>query len=122
MQNFCDGPYGWNEGFGVEVESRGRFRKSDYGIQIKGLHARALASTEVGTHLIVPKHGGPIPVRVNVVDEWPPNIADPFSFGPIVRIYPEGRAICDVRTGLMCPPPFSPEVFRTFTLAALPRS
>jgi hypothetical protein len=52
----------------------------------------------------------------------PAALADSFAFGPIVRVYPEAQAIADVRTGLVCPPPYSPDVFRTFTLAALPRS
>jgi ATP-dependent Clp protease ATP-binding subunit ClpA len=117
--------FGWKDGLGVEIASQGFDQasplRSDYLVEVKGIHARQLALTEVGTHLVLPKHGGPVPVRVDVVDAWPPTLPDPFAFGPIVRVYPEAQAICDVRTGLICPPPYSPEVFRMFTLAALPR-
>ena len=78
-----------------------------------------MALTEAGTHLVLPRHGGPVPLRVDVLDAWPPTIADPFAFGPILRVYPEGQPMCDVRTGLVAP--FVPEAFRNFTLAALPR-
>jgi ATP-dependent Clp protease ATP-binding subunit ClpA len=113
----------WDAALGVEWATidRGAPKTDTWVYQFKGVHARALAMTEVGTHLFLPKHGGPIPVRVDVVDTWPATLPDPFAFGPIVRVYPEGQAICDVRTGLVCPPPYNPEVFRTFTLAALPR-
>jgi hypothetical protein len=60
-------------------------------------------------------------VRVDVLAAWPARPADPFAFGPILRVYPHEQAIADVRTGLVCPPKFDPAVFRTFTLAALPR-
>jgi hypothetical protein len=72
--------------------------------------------------LVLPKHGGPVPVRVDVVDRWPITLADPFAFGPIVRIYPAGQPILDVRTGLIAPQPYAPELLRTMTLAALPRA
>ncbi|MDB5307398.1 MAG: ATP-dependent Clp protease ATP-binding subunit [Gemmataceae bacterium] len=109
----------WAEGLGIELNRAPK--ENAFLIGVHGIHARLLALTEVGTHLFVPKHGGPVPVRVDVVDSLPATLADPFAFGPIVRVYPEGQAICDVRTGLICPPPFNPEVFRAFTLAVLPR-
>lgn len=117
--------HAWGTGLGVEVETTEPFRPRGAGrtvLQVKGVHARPLALTEAGTHLFLPKHGGPVPVRVDVLGSWPAVIADPFAFGPIVRVYPEGLAIADVRTGLVCPPPFAPEAFRAFTLAALPRA
>jgi ATP-dependent Clp protease ATP-binding subunit ClpA len=117
----------WPVGLGVDVEPHPDDHQNELdapaqAIRVKGIHARPLALTEVGTHLFLPKHGGPVPVRVDVIDAWPATLPDPFAFGPIMRVYPEGQAICDVRTGLVCPPPYFPEVFRTFTLAALPRS
>ena len=72
---------------------------------MKGVHARPLALTEVGTHLFLPKHGGPVPIRVDAVDVWPPKVKDPHTFGPILRVYPMGQPIMDVRTGLLSPLP-----------------
>ncbi|MBA4186383.1 MAG: hypothetical protein C0467_00035 [Planctomycetaceae bacterium] len=114
----------WTTGLGVEVQNEWFDRMAGI-ISVKGVHARSLALTEVGTHLFLPKHGGPIPVRVDVVDALPPRVADPFAFGPILRVYPEGQPVADVRTGLVSPLPGRPEfaeTFRTFTLAALPRA
>jgi DNA polymerase III delta prime subunit len=114
----------WTAGLGVEVENEWFDRMAGV-ISVKGIHARPLALTERGTHLFLPKHGGPVPVRVDVVDSLPPRVADPFAFGPIVRVYPEGQPVADVRTGLVSPLPGKPdfaETFRTFTLAALPRA
>ncbi|VTT96724.1 b family protein : ATPases with chaperone activity ClpC, two ATP-binding domain OS=Microscilla marina ATCC 23134 GN=M23134_04999 PE=4 SV=1: AAA_2: ClpB_D2-small [Gemmataceae bacterium] len=114
----------WTTGLGVEVENEW-FDRTAGVISVKGVHARALALTECGTHLFLPKHGGPVPVRVDVVDSLPPRVADLFAFGPIVRVYPEGQPVADVRTGLVSPLPGKPdfaETFRTFTLAALPRA
>src|SRR5262249_7080103 len=93
--------YGWVTDLGldvVQVRFEGR-PTSDYALQVKGIHARPLALTEVGTHLVLPKHGGPVPVRVDVVDSWPPRLADPHAFGAILRVYPEGQPVMDVRTG-----------------------
>ena len=85
-------PTAWADGLGVEVGRTGDLEPTldQYAVRVKGVHARRLAHTEAGTHLFLPKHGGPVPVRVDVAD-------------------------------LVCPPPYSPEVFRSFTLAALPR-
>jgi ATP-dependent Clp protease ATP-binding subunit ClpA len=112
----------WPRHLGVELRVHKANQDSDrVGVlQLNGLHARPLAESEIGTHLFVPKHGGPVPVRVDVLDTWPPVIPDPFAFGPILRVYPEGQPICDVRTGLVSV--FSPEAFRGFTLRALPRT
>ncbi len=88
-------------------------------LKVSGVHARALASTEAGTHLWLPKHGGPAPVRVDVVDAWPATLADPHAFGPIVRVHAEGRPMVDVRTGLVMSPKFDESTFRGFTLAAI---
>jgi len=114
----------WNEGLGLEVEAYPCGHTNDgtdwlFALGLKGLHARALALTEIGTHLVLPRHGGPVPLRVDVLNEWPAKFADPFAFGPILRVYPDGQPICDVRTGLVAS--FVPEAFRNFTLAALPR-
>ncbi len=69
---------GWQDGLGVETNfvCRSDLPKSDVLIEVKGLHARPLARTEVGTHLVLPKHGGPIPVRVEVIDRWPVELTD----------------------------------------------
>jgi hypothetical protein len=115
----------WNADLGVEVHMY-QFDKYEFNwVEVKGIHARLLALREVGTHLFLPKHGGPIPVRVDVVDSLLPQLTDPFAFGPILRIYPERQPVVDVRTGLVSPLPGSAdfaEAFRTFTLAALPRA
>jgi hypothetical protein len=113
----------WKSGLGVEVR-RWELGKS-YVVEVKGFHARSLALTEAGTHLFLPKHGGPVPVRVEVVDSATPGVADPFAFARILRIYPEGQPCIDVRTGLLSALPGRSEFaesFRTFTLAALPRA
>lgn len=114
---------GWTTGLGVEVLPARpvELARSDYALEVKGVHARPLALTEVGTHLVLPKHGGPVPIRVEVVDHWPAEPTDPSAFGPIVRVYPEGQPILDVRTGLVAPLPYNPDVLRAMTLAALPR-
>jgi hypothetical protein len=116
----------WADGLGVELGGRaeGAGRPGVIVMVLKGVHVRPLARTEVGTHLFLPKHGGPVPVRVDVLDAWPAEVAEPFAFGPIVRVYPEGQPVADVRTGLVSPLPSRAEfaeTFRTFTLAALPR-
>ncbi|HEV3436347.1 MAG TPA: AAA family ATPase [Gemmata sp.] len=116
---------GWKSELGVEMTKTKSQFEWDYRIEVKGVHARSLALSEAGTHLFLPKHGGPVPVRVDVCDSWPPQLADPFAFGPILRIYPEEQPVADVRTGLVSPLPGRPEfadAFRTFTLAALPRA
>jgi ATP-dependent Clp protease ATP-binding subunit ClpA len=116
----------WASGLGLELEGRTATpeRPGVLGVLLKGVHARALALTECGTHLFLPRHGGPVPLRVDVFDAWPGEVADPFAFGPILRVYAEGQPVADVRTGLVSPLPgradFA-EMFRAFTLAALPR-
>lgn len=114
----------WNEKLGLEVKLQRLpgIAEGDALLLVNGIHARAMAETEVGTHLFLPPHGGPVPVRVDVVSEWPPVLADPYAFGPILRVYPEGQAICDGRTGLVAPPPFNADVVRAFTLTTLPRA
>ncbi len=118
--------HAWATDFGLELFGKPdtRERPGVLGIQLKGVHARALALTEVGTHLYLPKHGGPVPLRVDVLDAWPGAVADPFAFGSILRVYAEGQPVADLRTGLVSPLPgradFA-ETFRAFTLAALPR-
>ena len=122
----------WGSGLGVELvtfrQDKGWNEKEpnekELRIEVEGVHARSLALSEAGTHLFLPKHGGPVPVRVTVVDSWPPQLPDRFTFAPILRIYPEGQPVADVRTGLVSPLPGRTEfaeAFRTFTLAALPR-
>jgi ATP-dependent Clp protease ATP-binding subunit ClpA len=114
----------WEVDLGLEVKM---YQSEQYHcVEIKGFHALALARREVGTHLFMPKHGGPVPVRVDVADPpFPPQLADPFAFGPILRIYPEKQPVVDMRTGIVSPLPGTAEfaeAFRTFTLAALPRA
>jgi ATP-dependent Clp protease ATP-binding subunit ClpA len=124
----------WGADLGLELDaSTGALPRPNlsYGhpgvlvLRVKGFHARALARTETGTHLFLPKHGGPVPVRVDVLDAWPAEVPDPFAFGPILRVYPEGQPVADVRTGLVSPLPTRSEfaeTFRAFALAALPRA
>ncbi|MBP3957457.1 ATP-dependent Clp protease ATP-binding subunit [Gemmata sp. G18] len=117
----------WGTQFGLELSdaTKPELQMSHAVIQLKGFHARALARVECGTHLYLPKHGGPVPLRVDVLDSWPDEVADPFAFGPILRVYAEGQPVADVRTGLVSPLPGRsdfPEVFRAFALAALPRA
>jgi DNA polymerase III delta prime subunit len=119
--------HSWAAGLGLEVEAKTAApdRPGVLGVLLKGVHARALAMNEVGTHLFLPKHGGPVPLRVDVFDSWPAMAADPFAFGPILRVYPEGQPVADVRTALVSPLPTRAdfgEAFRAFTLAALPRA
>ena len=117
----------WPVVLGLEVEGMPVLpdRLGVLGVLLKGGHARALAQVEAGTHLFLPKHGGPVPLRVDVLDAWPGAVADPFAFGPILRVYEEGQPVADGRTGLVSPLPgradFA-ETFRAFTLAALPRA
>ncbi|MBY0397903.1 MAG: AAA family ATPase, partial [Thermoleophilia bacterium] len=116
----------WADGLGLDVESLPSEpeRPGVRGLKLKGVHARALAQTEAGTHLYLPKHGGPVPLRLDVLGAWPGDVPDPFAFGPILRVYAEGQPVADLRTGLVSPLPGRadfPEVFRAFTLAALPR-
>lgn len=112
---------GWSTGLGLEISRETGSPNGERFVRVGGIHARPLARTEVGTHLVLPKRGGPVPVRVDVVDDFPAPSADPRAFGPIVRVYPEGQPILDVRTGLVAPPPYSPDALRAMTLAALPR-
>ncbi|HEX4607086.1 MAG TPA: AAA family ATPase [Urbifossiella sp.] len=115
---------GWADGLGIEaaVVRPPGLPESDFLVEIKGFHARPLAAAaEAGTHLLLPKHGGSIPVRVDVIDRWPADLPDPAAFAPVVRVYPAGQPILDVRSGLIAPPPFTPDQLRMFTLAALPR-
>ncbi|MCI0700950.1 MAG: AAA family ATPase, partial [Planctomycetia bacterium] len=95
----------WASSLGLEVETMPllRDRLGTRGVQLKGFHARPLALVEAGTHLFLPKHGGPVPLRVDVLDSWPSEVADPFAFGPILRVYAEGQPVADVRTGLVSP-------------------
>jgi ATP-dependent Clp protease ATP-binding subunit ClpC len=88
--------------------------------EVKGFHARALVQTEVGTHLVLPKAGGPQPVRVAVTDSLAPPAFD--TFGPILRIYPDHKPLLDIRTGLVSAWPVQPATLRSFILTALPRA
>lgn len=115
---------GWATGLGVEVVSSrpAGLPVTDVFLQVKGVAARALALTEVGTHLVLPTHGGPRPVRVDVIDAWPAAAGGVVVFGPVLRVYPQDQPTCDVRTGLVAPPPYAADHQRAFTLAALPRA
>lgn len=117
----------WAHGLGLELENVpiAPEQRGTFALRLKGLHARALAVVEAGTHLFLPKHGGPVPVRVDVLDGWPAAVPDPFAFGPILRVCAEGQPVADLRTGLVSPLPSRAEfadVFRAFALAALPRA
>jgi hypothetical protein len=117
--------WGAELGLELEVPTEEHERPGVLGLHLKGFHARALARIELGTHLFLPKHGGPVPVRVDVLSAWPAEVPDPFAFGPILRVYPEGQPVADVRTGLVSPLPARSdfaETFRAFALAALPRA
>jgi ATP-dependent Clp protease ATP-binding subunit ClpA len=112
----------WTAALGVEVKTLPQpAGAKDYAMSVSGVHARALAITEAGTHLFLPRHGGPVPVRVDVVDSPAATPSDPHAFGLIVRLYPENKPMIDVRTGLVVTVPYTTEAFQAFTLAALPR-
>ncbi|HYH67941.1 MAG TPA: AAA family ATPase [Urbifossiella sp.] len=115
---------GWAEGLGVEVAAvrPAGIAAADVLVRVKGVAARALALTEVGTHLVLPTHGGPLPVRVDVIDGWPAADDGAAVFGPVVRVYPVGQPVFDVRTGLVAPPPYAADQLRAFTLVALARA
>lgn len=111
----------WSDSLGVEVELPRNLHgvvASDRVLLVKGIHARPLAMTEVGSHLFCPAHGNAVPVRVDVVDSWPFTPADPFGFGPVLRIYAAGGSTIDLRTGLVAPTGDA-AAMRTFTLAGL---
>jgi hypothetical protein len=113
----------WGDGLGAEVDwvrAPAGLGPSDRLLVMKGIHARPLATTEVGTHLFCPNHGNVVPVRVEVIDCWPFAPADPFAFGPVLRTYVIGGSTLDLRTGLVAPTTEVGEALRTFTLAGLP--
>jgi ATP-dependent Clp protease ATP-binding subunit ClpC len=95
---------GWHDGLAVEIEAARNMvgvAPSDRLLLIKGIHARPLAMTEVGTHLYCPAHGNVVPLRVDVIDCWPFTPADPFAFGPVIRTYVAAASTIDLRTGLV---------------------
>ncbi len=113
---------GWAYGLHVETElvrEAPEFPASDRLLLVKGIHARPLADSEVGTHLFCPAHGNLVPVRVEVIDQWPPVGGDPFAFGPIIRTYLAGGNTIDVRTGLVVATSAVSESLSTMTLAGL---
>lgn len=112
---------GWREGLAVDIEPArdlSDLAASDRLLLVKGIHARPLAMTEVGTHLFCPAHGNVVPVRVDVVHSWPCTTTDPFAFGPVVRIYVAGDSTIDLRSNLVAPTGDAAAI-RTFTLAGL---
>jgi ATP-dependent Clp protease ATP-binding subunit ClpC len=112
----------WDEEMGVEVERvKEDIPPNDIVFRVRGNHVRQLVQYEVGTHLVLPKHGLPAAIRVDAVTQWPAKLEDEYRFGPIVRLYPEGKPVLDVRTGMVGDPPVTPDQFRAFTLSALPR-
>jgi ATP-dependent Clp protease ATP-binding subunit ClpC len=112
---------GWSEELDVEVarEWLPALAVSDAVLSVRGIHARPLALVEAGTHLFCPAHGNVVPVRVDVLDGWPPAPADPFAFGPVLRTYLAGGSTLDLRTGLVAPTANVADALRTMTLAAL---
>ncbi|HKB03575.1 MAG TPA: AAA family ATPase [Gemmataceae bacterium] len=113
---------GWADGVGVELEtvkSPAGLAASDRLLLVKGLHARPLALTEAGTHLFCPAHGNVVPVRVEVLDQWPFHPADPFAFGAVLRTYLGGGSTIDMRTGLVAQTAGVADALGTFTLAGL---
>ena len=113
---------GWRDGLAVEIElprDLSDVPPSDRILLIKGIHARSLAMTEAGTHLFCPTHGNVVPLRVDVIDSWPVTPADPFAFGPVLRIYVAGNSTIDLRTGLVAPTGDA-AAMRTFAVAGLP--
>jgi ATP-dependent Clp protease ATP-binding subunit ClpC len=103
----------------VTVERPAGLAASDVVLAVRGIHARPLATTEAGTHLFCPAHGNVVPVRVDVLDGWPADPADPFAFGPILRTYVVGGSTLDLRTGVIAPTASVDDAIRTMTLAAL---
>ena len=97
---------GWRDGLAIEIESPRNLpglAASDRVLLVKGVHARWLALTEAGTHLFCPAHGNVVPVRVDIVDAWPFQVADPFAFGPVLRMYMTDENVIDLRTGIVAP-------------------
>lgn len=87
-------------------------------LEVKGFHARALLVREAGTHLVLPKTGGVQPVRVCVTDSLIPPSLDRFD--PVLRLYPSGKPMIDIRTGLVGDDAMV--MIRNFILTALPRA
>jgi ATP-dependent Clp protease ATP-binding subunit ClpC len=111
---------GWGPDLGVEVAHEAfPVPDPDWVLAVRGIHARPLALTEVGTHLFCPPHGNVVPVRVDLLDGWPPAPADPFAFGPILRTYVVAGSTLDLRTGVVAPTAAMEDALRTMTLAAL---
>jgi ATP-dependent Clp protease ATP-binding subunit ClpA len=112
---------GWRDGLAVEIElprDLSDVSPSDRILLVKGIHARSLAMTEAGTHLFCPAHGNVVPVRVDAIDSWPFTPADPFAFGPVLRLYVAGESTIDLRTGLVAPTGDA-AAMRTFAIAGL---
>ena len=107
-------------GLEVKFSSESPLLKSELVLEIRGQHARPFAELEAGTHLFVPKHGGPIPIRVAVLDHFPTPADQDIRYGPILRVYPQDKPLIDARSGLVAPRPVALDLFRSFILAALP--
>jgi ATP-dependent Clp protease ATP-binding subunit ClpC len=111
----------WNQQLGVESQAvtLSHLLASERLLEVQGVHARALAQREVGTHLFMPKHGGPIPVRVELLDHQPTAVERKTNYGDILRIYPHEKPIIDLRSGLIAQHPVQPEMMAAFVLASL---
>ena len=110
----------WSRGLEVEIEiiKSPELLQSDRLLLVRGIHARPLAQTEVGSHLFFPAHGNVVPVRVEVLDCWPYQPEEPYRFEPVLRTY--GKELIDLRTGLVAARRRS--ALRIFTLAGLSAS
>jgi len=114
-------------------------------LTVGGPHALAVARAEEGTHLFCPKAQNLVPLQVSVVPvidndaeaarasfverrrRWLAALAegsatvddDPQPLLPVVRVYSEGGATFDLRSGLSVAGSPTPHDLRSFVLAAL---
>jgi ATP-dependent Clp protease ATP-binding subunit ClpA len=113
---------------------------------VRGGHAAPLASSEEGTHLVLPRQGHFLPLQViarEVPDDGNPHQivhdiaarrhartrgvqpggslpADPLPWQPVIRIYEETGRVVDVRTGTIEAGPLTTAAFRNLLLGSLP--
>ena len=131
----------FGSGMEVEVtplqEADGGVR--DVGLVLEGPHAATLARVEMGTHLVRPSHEPAVVLQVVAIPlpdgddaratlaalvesrrNWQDRLEagragwdeDPFSLGPVVRVYEEPGLVRDLRTGRAVPSPLQADALR----------